>query len=61
MKLNKGVRGEPSVALRLLGDGRLQMADGSGGCSTQLLERLERTAASSANRCNSANRYRSAQ
>lgn len=31
MKLNRGEWGEPYVALRLLGDGRLQMADGSGG------------------------------
>lgn len=30
MKLNKGEWGEPYVALRLLGDGRLQMADGNG-------------------------------
>lgn len=30
MKLNKGEWGEPYVALRLLGDGRLQMADGGG-------------------------------
>lgn len=30
MKLNKGEWGEPYVALKLLGDGKLQMADGNG-------------------------------
>lgn len=30
MKLNKGEWGEPYVALRLLGDGRLSLADGNG-------------------------------